>query len=400
MSTGRCVSVILVGEYHDQNSRRREILNTIKQAEKKYNIPTCYFYESPAEGYFDREGLFNGRQKTDTDVFVFPLEPALEISGIGKNMYLRQNPPSVVTDILYLIFGLSRFSRETNIDLLLGRISEVNAGIYPTDTVKKTKLNKLEKLVMSYQGNPSQANFQACEQACQDMINMLQKYLGELSKNDEYKEIIKNALADLDNEVDPMIKLQALRNSISITVLKDKLYRDEISCQVAIIIVGNDHLKDYQQKIASSTGDNVCLRLIKTIDLTTNIREASFQESINNLFIPLVQLTHSFKVNDKVKLTGIASPAYKDKEATVIDIKQFDKNGNVRIGVRLDGEVKEIMVDPAKVTSIDSVEPEELEPEAKTGNFGGRSKRYKSKRYKSKRYKSKRYRSKRYKSKR
>jgi hypothetical protein len=62
------------------------------------------------------------------------------------------------------------------------------------------------------------------------------------------------------------------------------------------MIVGNDHLLDYQTKIANSTGDNstsdnVCLRLIETIDSITNIENASFQVLIDNVFIPLVQVT-------------------------------------------------------------------------------------------------------------
>ena len=331
MSTGRCVSVILVGEYHEENSRRREILNTIKHAEKKYNIPTCYFYEAPVEGYFDREGLFNTRPRSHVDaddVFVFPLEPALEISGEGGSIYIRQNPPSVITDLLYAINELQYFSRDSDKELVYNRIGEVEKGI-PINDKKREQLFNLNELIKSYSRSHNKKIYQVCEEACQDAIDMLGEYLTELSKNDEYKEIIKNAIADLENAVDPIIKLQGLRNSISMTTLKDKLYRYEINCQVAIIIVGNDHLSDYQTKIASSTGDNVCLRLIKTIDSTTNIQETSFQESINNLFLPLVE-----------------------------------------------------------VTPIDS-------EEGKTGNFGGRSKRYRSKRYRSKRYRSKRYRSKR-----
>jgi hypothetical protein len=336
MSTGRCVSVILVGENHEENSRRREILNTIKHAEKKYNIPTCYFYEGPIEGYFDMEGLFNTRPRSHVDaddVFVFPLEPALEISGEGKKMYIRQNPPSVITDLLYALNELQSFSPDSDKELLYNRIVEVERGI-PINDKKREQLFNLNELIKSYSRSHNEKIYQVCEEACQDAIDMLLKYLDELKKNPEYHEIIKNVEADLHNSVDPMIKLEDLRNNISMTTLKDKLYRDEINCQVAIIIVGNDHLSDYQTKIASSTGDNVCLHLIKTIDSTTNIQETSFQESINKLFIPLVE-----------------------------------------------------------VTPIDS-------EEGKTDNFGGRSKRYKSKRYKSKRYKSKRYKSKRYKSKR
>jgi len=338
MSTGRCVSVILVGENHEENSRRREILNTIKHAEKKYNIPTCYFYEGPIGGYFDMEGLFNTRPRSHVDaddVFVLPLEPPSEISGEGKKMYIRQNPPSVITDLLYALNELQSFSPDSDKELLYNRIVEVERGI-PINDKKREQLFNLGELIKSYLrwSSLQEILYQSCEEACQDAIDMLEEYLDELKKNPEYHEIIKNVESDLHNSVDPMIKLEDLRNSISMTTLKDKLYRDEINCQVAIIIVGNDHLSDYQTKIASSTGDNVCLRLIKTIDSTTNIKETSFQESINNLFIPLVQ-----------------------------------------------------------VTPINS-------EEGKTGNFGGRSKRYKTKRYKSKRYKTKRYKTKRYKSKR
>jgi len=157
MTSKSCFKLILIGEIHNLTHEKTELLKFIKSLTDKNKLKVCFFYEAPV-ATFSNGGYVNETVGPDNnEIICQPLEPAIQhinidsedFKKIGEHIFLEQNYPSILTDLIYLMSFLQRFEQQPTIDyveLILPRITEVRLSLDPRNPEKNNFRQYLQRL--------------------------------------------------------------------------------------------------------------------------------------------------------------------------------------------------------------------------------------------------------------
>jgi hypothetical protein len=384
MTSKSCFKLILIGEIHNLTHEKTELLTFIKSLTEKNNLKVCFFYEAPVATFSNGEPV-NEMVPDKNEIICQPLEPAIQNINIGEHLFLNQNYPSILTDLLYLMSSLQRFEQEPTIDyveLILPRISEVMTSLDPRNPQKldfRQNLQRLGHLLKVFKSNNQDANYIShCKTEATKILDLCGDYLNELCKgNPNGVKVIEL----LNSQKDPIPYLQNLRNIIMIDTIRQSLSLTD--CDVVVMIVGNDHVDDIQSLLRST---DLCISNFFAMHLNQKTDPQTLRD-IKTFLTPSIipqSVTDSSLLNigDIVIINNLEKgKQYNGKYAIITNIPSDPNRLGVKIYQDYESKIffpefndKNVAIKKTNMTKLDSLK-------------GGRIKQYKSKKYTKKNYK-------------
>lgn len=339
----KCVKLILIGETHEDEQTRENLVNLIGRLFKDKNC--CFFYETPIDIPIG-------------NVTLNALEPPVllvEQQLIDGTYFLKQNFPSILSDILYSISSIDKYhstrtQTQDEAQEFENRLLEVIFSMEPT-----LKLNRgfdrflLYQLLTRFSKNPSIKTAELIRSVLIDLYTHYKTIFTSQAEIDTFK-VVDEGFSLGKN---PIPHLQSLRNEISINTLLQ--YIDTHECDIAIVIVGDEHVDDLIVKISNksiSSSIDICISGVIRLQDDTNTRLSKLKKILNSDSCGdggcvISQPITIINKGTRVKLVGIKNENYKDKLGVVVGYNENDK----RYSILIDGVVKPI-----------SVKEENLEP--------------------------------------
>jgi len=389
MTSNNCFKLILIGEIHDITHEKTELLKFIKSLTDKNKLKVCFFYEAPVASFSNGEPINETVGPDNTEIICQPLEPAIQhikldsedFKKIGEHIFLKQNYPSILTDLIYLMTFLQRFEQQPTIyyvELILPRISEVRLSLDPRNPEKldfRQYLQRLERLLKVFNvynrdaGYISQMKTEALV-----ILDLCGTYLDELCRgNPDGVKVIEI----LNKPGDPIPYLQNLRNIIMIDTLKQSLHVTD--CDVVVMIVGNDHVDDIQSILRST---DLCISSSFTMQFLNQEIDPKTLTDIETFLTPSIipqSVTDSSLLNigDIVIINNLEKgKQYNGKYAIITNIPSDPNRLGVKIYEDFESKVffpelndKSVAVKKTNMTKLDSLK-------------GGGIKKYRKKRTK------------------
>jgi hypothetical protein len=384
MTSKSCFKLILIGEIHNLTHEKTELLKFIKSLTEKNKLKVCFFYEAPIATFSNGEPV-NETVPDKNEIICQPLEPAIQNINIGEHLFLNQNYPSILTDLLYLMSSLQRFEEEPTIyyvELIWPRISEVMTSLDPRKPQKldfRQNLQRFGDLLQVFNSNNHDTSYIShCKKSALEILDLCGDYLNELCKgNPNGVKVIEL----LSNHRDPIPYLQNLRNIIMLDTIRQSLSLTD--CDVVVMIVGNDHVDDIQSLLRST---DLCISNFFAMHLNQKTDPQTLRD-IKTFLTPSIipqSVTDSSLLNigDIVIINNLEKgKQYNGKYAIITNIPSDPNRLGVKIYQDYESKIffpefndKNVAIKKTNMTKLDSLK-------------GGRIKQYKSKKYTKKNYK-------------
>jgi hypothetical protein len=390
MTSKNCFKLILIGEEHSVTHKKTELLQFIKTLTIKNNLKVCFFYEAPIDSFSDGEPVRQHVGPDNNEIICQALEPAIQNITINGELFLEQNYPSILTDVLYFTAALVDFVKQPTIKLvhlILPRTFEIICDLDPRNPKKlefRQKLRELDSLLKDFKIFQDDMSYiTLCKTKASEILSLCQTYLDELCQGNPVGTKVNELFENFTN---PIPYLQNLRNIIMIDTIKKSLH--VTVCDVVVMIVGNEHIDDIQS-ILSST--DLCISSSFVMQFLKEGIEPKIFTDIEAFLTPSIipqSVTDSSLLNigDIVIINNLEKgKQYNGKYAVITDITSDPSRLGVKIYKDFESKVlfpelndKSVSIKKTNMTKLDSLK-------------GGRIKKYKSKKYTKKNYTKKNY---------
>ena len=337
----KCVKIILIGETHEDEQTRENLVKLIDRLFKSDKC--CFFYETPIDDKVDNVTL----KALEPPVF-FSYKPLKD-----GTLFLKQNFPSILSDILYAISSINKYSTTNNqtpdeSKEFEERLLEVIYSMEPTIRLKNGfDRFSLYELLTRFSGDTSIDNAKVIREVLIELYTYYKTIFTSQPEINTFK-IVDDGFS-LGKS--PIPHLQSLRNEISVNTLIQ--YIETHDCDTTIVIVGDEHVDDLIQKIqAKPTSVDICISGVIRLqdDIKTRMLTLKSIQTRTCGGGGCVASQPEIRINKgtRVKLVGIENENYKDKLGVVVGYNENDK----RYSIKIDGVEKPIAVKGEKLETI------------------------------------------------